>query len=92
MISYIAPLPLSPRAAGRELVRLERFRLHLDTVAWCGRWHVAAVFDVHGIKEMLVEVVNVFQDSVLQRGTDTDVVEDREILYVLAQPDAAWAE
>ena len=37
---------------------------------------------------MLVQVVHVLEDPVLKGGTDVDVVEDREVLHVLAQADA----
>ncbi len=33
---------------------------------------------------MLVQVVHVLEDPVLKGGTDVDVVEDREVLHVLA--------
>ena len=38
---------------------------------------------------MLVQVVDVLDDSVLERGAHRDVVEDRKVLHVLAQSDAA---
>ncbi len=50
---------------------------------------VAAVFYDDGVEELLVQVVHVLEDPVLKGGTDVDVVEDREVLHVLAQADAA---
>jgi len=38
---------------------------------------------------MLVEVVHVLEHAVLQRGAHPDVVEDREVLHVLAEAHAA---
>ena len=51
--------------------------------SWCD---IAAVVDPDGIDEMLVQVINVFDDPALQRATDSDIVEHREMLYIFAEP------
>ncbi len=38
---------------------------------------------------MLVEVIRAFEEPPLARPADTDLVDHREVLHVLAQPDAA---
>ena len=38
---------------------------------------------------MLVQMIHVFDDALLERRADADVVEDREVLDVLAEPDAS---
>jgi hypothetical protein len=38
---------------------------------------------------MLVQVVHVFDDSSFHRARHRDVVEHRQVLHILAQPDAA---
>src|SRR5215217_9473935 len=83
------PIRRGPGAAGRELERLERLGPHLDRVSRRRGRHVAAVLDPHGVEEVLVQVVHVLQDAVLQRGANSYVVEDREVLDVLAQAHAA---
>ena len=72
-----------------KLELVQGLGFHLGGVAG-GSWRdVAAALDLHGIDEVLVEVIHVLQDPVLERGADTDVVEDGEVLDVLAQSDAA---
>src|SRR5206468_1031821 len=70
-------------------VRRERLAPHRNAVARRRRRHVAAVTNDHRVQEMLVQVVHVLDDAVLERGAHADVVEDREVLHVLAQPDPA---
>jgi hypothetical protein len=43
----------------------------------------------HGIDEMLMQVIDVFDHPPLERSTDTNVVDDRQMLDQLAQADAA---
>ena len=45
--------------------------------------------DVHRVDEMLVQVVDVLAHAVVERGAHGDVIEDRQVLHVLAQPHAA---
>mgnify|MGYP006944205683 CR=1 FL=1 len=47
---------------------------------------VAAIPDDDRVNELLVEVVHVLHDAVLQGTTHTQVVEDGQVLDVLAQP------
>src|SRR5215218_830846 len=84
-----ALLPCGPGAAFWELELVQGLGLHLGGVAG-GLWRdVAAALDLHWIDKMLVEVIHVLKDPVLERGADTDVVEDGEMLDVLAQSHTA---
>src|SRR5205823_10997217 len=67
----------------------QALRPHRDAVAGGGRHEVATVPHDDGIDEVLVQVVHVLDDAVLERRADAHVVEDREMLHVLAQPHAA---
>ena len=42
-----------------------------------------------GVKEVFVEVIHVFDHSALKAAGDSQVIEDREMLDVLAEADAA---
>src|SRR5213592_1920573 len=48
-----------------------------------------AIANHDGVHKMLVQVIHVLDDAILERPTDADVVEDRKVLHVLAQPHAA---
>src|SRR5918911_2396617 len=78
-----------PRLATWILVTRQRLSLDLYTVAGGARRHVAVAFHHDRIDEMLMQVVNVFEDAILQRGADGYVVKDGEVLNVLAQSYAA---
>src|SRR5436305_1586921 len=80
-------LGLSPRCPVGIPVRLPALRLHLDTVPRGRRRQVAAVAHHNGIDKVLVQVIHVLDHTILERGADGDVVEQREVLHVLAQPD-----
>jgi hypothetical protein len=71
-------------AARRKLELVQGLGFHLGGVAGGLRRNVAAGLDLHWINEMLVEVIHVLKDAVLEWGADTDVVEDGEMLNVLA--------
>ena len=64
---------------GQDLRAVPRLRRH----------HVARVTDHHRVDEMLVEVVDILDHPALERAGNADVVDDREVLHELAQPDAA---
>jgi hypothetical protein len=70
-------------------VTSERFRLHADTVTGCERWYVPAIADDDRLEKVLVEMVDVLDDAILERGTHADVIEDGKVLHVLAEADAA---
>src|SRR5215469_15220044 len=79
---------LLPRRAVRIAVGLQRAGEHLDAVAGSHRRLVAPPDDPHRVDEVLVEVVDELADAAFQRAADRHVVEDREVLDVLAQPDS----
>lgn len=79
----------SPGQAVREFVANERFRFHLDAVAWLRRWDVMTAAHGHRIQEVFMEVVYVFDDTIFRRATDGDVIEDGKVLDVFAQADAS---
>src|SRR5204863_9145181 len=78
-----------PGAAGGALVLVERSRPHGDAVAGGQRSRVAPFHDPHRVHEVLVQVVHVLADAVLEGGAQRDVVEDGQVLDVLAEADAA---
>src|ERR687893_3028002 len=86
--SWDAPLLGGPGAALRKRELVKGLEFHLGGVAGGLRQNVAAALDLHRVNEVLVEVIHVLEDSVLERGSDGDVVEDGEVLDVLAQSDA----
>jgi hypothetical protein len=58
------------------------------------RQYVVAVPHRDGMNEVLVQMIGKLDDAIFQTAADVDVVEDREVLHVLAQTDAArvWAD
>src|SRR5207302_9571824 len=52
------------------------------------RRHIASVANYNGMREVLVQMVDILDDPILERAADADVVEDREMLHVLAQANA----
>src|SRR6185437_10711784 len=79
---------LPDRALG-ELVIAQRLLAQRRGEAGRGRRQVAAADDAHRVGEVLVQVIDVLQHPVVRRGADRDVVEHRQVLDHLAQPDAA---
>src|SRR5713101_4377271 len=77
-----------PRRAIGIAVGPHRFGLHLAAVARPAGRHVATPDDLRRIDEMLMEVVDVLADAVAQGAAYRDVVEDRQVLHVLTEPDA----
>src|SRR5207342_1797449 len=53
------------------------------------RRDVAAVANHDWIHEMLVQVIDILDDAILQRRAHGDVVEEGQVLHVLAQPDSS---
>jgi hypothetical protein len=73
----------------RELIFEPRFRLHGDAKARRTGRHVTAIPDDHGIEKMLMKMVDIFQDSVLERSGKADIVEHCVMLNVFAQSNSA---
>ena len=63
--------------------------VHLDAEAGRGRRQVAAAAHAHRVDEVLVQVVGELDRAVLQAAADADVVDQRDVLPVLAQAEAA---
>src|SRR5690606_28377080 len=65
-----------------------------DTVPGRRRRDVTSIPNDDGVNEVLMQVVDVLDDAVLQRSAHAEVVEDREVLNVLAEPHAArvWTD
>ena len=72
-----------------EAIAFPRLRLHLDAVARIERRHIAPAAHADRRHEVLVQVVHVLHQPVLLRAAHRDVVEQRKVLHVLAQPHAA---
>src|ERR1043165_3269985 len=79
----------APLLAGRVLVVCQRLYLHRDAISRGRGCRISAVDDSYRIYKVLVQMIHVFADAVFQRRAQRDVVEDREVLDVFAQPDAA---
>src|SRR6188474_1618906 len=74
-----------PDSSSRKLVVRDRLRLYLDAVPRSKRRHVPRIPGDAGIDEMLVQVVDVLADAMLERTAHRHVVEDRQVLDVLAE-------
>src|SRR3954447_22072618 len=74
----------APGGAARKIMLIERVRVNLDAVARTLRRHITAVADHDRIDEMLVQMIHVFEHAVLQRRRHADIVEQRNMLDVLA--------
>src|SRR5438309_982748 len=79
----------SGRSAEYTRVGVERFRMHGGTVARLRWWHVTPVAHHHRVHEMLVEVVDIFDQPVVHRAADAQEVDHRQVLHVLAQANTA---
>lgn len=73
--------------ARRESVVLDRLALHLDAVAGSQRGEVAALGHDARLQEVLVKMVHVFEDAALGGGRHADIVNEGEMLDVLAKTD-----
>src|SRR4051812_4972356 len=78
-------LQAAPYFAFRELIRLERVGLDGDAIAGARRRQIAGVAHDARVDEVLVEVVDVLAHAVLETAAHGDVVEDRDVLDVLAE-------
>ena len=68
---------------------VERLLVHLDAEAGLRRRDVAAAADGDRVHEVLVQVLRVLQRAILEACTHHDVVDQRDVLPVLAEADAA---
>ena len=50
---------------------------------------IATRFDAHRVLEVLVQMIDVLDHSILHAAAHRDVVEERQMLHVLAETDAA---
>ena len=87
--SHVIPLQVSRRRAPPKAIR--RARRRADLAAEAGRLgrDVAAVADHDRIDEMLVQVIDELGDAIVHAARHGDVIEHRQVLHQLAQPDAA---
>ena len=81
-------LALTPLTAVGVCERSSRLELHRNRVTGALGSPVTPALDDDGILEVLVKVIHVLDHAVLDRPGDGDVVEEREMLDVLAQADA----
>src|SRR5258708_6643636 len=88
-----SPFPSSlrpgPRGTGGIGVPAYRGRANLGAEAWRPRGHVVPAADDHGIHEVLMQVVYVFDGAVLGGSRYGDAVEHGQVLHQLAQADSA---
>src|SRR5437899_397683 len=68
--------------------------MHRDAPARALWRDVTAVANDNRVEEVLVEVLDVLEDAVFERPADRDVIEQRDVLHVLAKADPAgmWAD
>src|ERR1700712_5664739 len=66
---------IHPHRPVRVLIALKRFGGHFDAVTGALWWHVAPTADYHRIEKVFVQMVDVFQYTVLERSADRDVIE-----------------
>src|SRR5947209_3921469 len=78
-----------PHCASRKRMCHKGFGIHFTTIARSGRRHIVSIANDHWIAKVLVQVIDIFDDTVLQRGTDRDVIEDRDMLHIFAETNAA---
>src|SRR5258708_39852790 len=78
-----------PGAAAGVFEPLQRARFDLRAVARSRRGEVPPTFHGDRVDEVFVQVVDEFARAVFQRSADRDVVEDRQVLDVLTESDAA---
>src|SRR5437868_12130504 len=83
-----------PGRPQRELELANGLRMHRDAPARALRRDITAVANHDGVEEMLVEVLDVLENPVLERPADRDVIEQRDVLHVLAKADPAgvWTD
>src|SRR5262249_42113956 len=62
---------------------------HRYAVTRRGRRHITSVVDDDWVDEMLMQMIDVFDNPAFERRAHGDVVEDGEMLHVLAESDAA---
>src|SRR3972149_2309359 len=70
-------------------VSSSRLPLHRNAVPGTSGSEIASFFDAHRILEVLVKVIDVLDHAILHAAAHRDVVEEREMLHVLAETDAA---
>src|SRR2546421_11378535 len=68
--------------------------MHRHTVPWRVWRHVAPTFDDDRVHKIVVQVGHVLDNAVLQRAADRDVVEERKMLHIFRQANAAgvWTD
>ena len=87
-VSFAEPARLQYRPAGNENSSSEERCISALYPGAPGSTY-APSYDDAGIDEVLVQMVDELGDPVLQGPRDRDVVEDRQVLHELAQPDPA---
>src|SRR5262245_52182915 len=89
-VGFIARILLDPPGgAVGETIRFARAGLDGNAVTrLCGR-HIAAALHDDRVLEVLVQMIDIFDDPSLHRPRYRDEVEHRQMLHVLAEPNAA---
>jgi len=64
----------------------ERFFVNLNTVARLLRQKIVAVADADGIDEVLVQMVDKFDNAIFERRGDAEEVKSGEMLNIFAEP------
>src|SRR5579875_2717581 len=82
-------LSFRPRRAIGIGIAGNRRGVHSHAIPWSFGWHITAVLDDNRMHKMLVQVRCVLDHAIFQRAAYRDVVEEREMLHILAQADAS---
>src|SRR5690606_35886641 len=80
---------LGPPGAARELPGVDGGGVHLRPDAWPRGGHVATPLDADRVGEVLVQVVDELDGTILHRSGHGRIIEEGEVLDELAQADAA---
>ena len=73
----------------RMLVVIKRCVFHLDAVPRIEGRQVASFLYLHRTHKMFMQMIDILCDSIFERRADCDVVEQRNVLHVFAEPYAA---
>src|SRR4051812_29063012 len=71
-----------------ERVGVQRLGCEVDTEARSHGREVVATTDVERLHEVFVQMAGVLDHAVVEAGRHPEIVEHREVLHVLAEPDA----
>src|SRR5229473_4461612 len=72
-----------------ELVVIKRVSLHLNAVSRLKRRQIVTVSDRNGKDKVFVKMIDILDNAILKRGANRYVVDQRKVLNIFAQTNAA---